>query len=88
MLWALLALLGVPIWLILGVLGGAYWNRRRFKQVPGVFRLKYKEALSEKWPRQATYGRWIHDVLLINIRNWLGATNGRWCEIANGSIKI
>jgi len=66
MLWATLALLGVPIWLILGVLGGAYWNRRRFKQIPGVFRLKYKEALSEKWPRQATYGRWIHDVLLIN----------------------
>ena len=36
------------------------------KQSPGVFRLKYREGSSEKWPRAATYGRWIHDVLLSN----------------------
>jgi len=66
MVWATLALLGVPVWLVLGMLGGALWNRRRFKQSPGVFRLKYREESSEKWPRAATYGRWIHDVLLIN----------------------
>ena len=66
MVLALLAILGVPIWLLLGMLGGALWNRHRFKQLPGVFRLKYREASSDKWPRQATYGRWVHDVLLIN----------------------
>ena len=66
MVWALLAILGVPIWLVLGVLGGAMWNRHRFKQSAGVFRLKFRRDPKGKWPRQAGYGRWVHDVLLIN----------------------
>jgi len=35
---ALLALLGVPIWLLIGMVGAALWSRRRFAQGPGVFK--------------------------------------------------
>jgi len=66
MIWALLAILGVPIWLVLGMLGAALWNRHHFKQKPGVFRLKFRQGLSKKWPFQSNYGRWVHDVLIIN----------------------
>ena len=66
MIWALLAILGVPIWLVSGMLGVALWNRHQFKQKPGVFRLKFRQDLSAKWSFQSNYGRWVHDVLIIN----------------------
>jgi hypothetical protein len=66
MVWALLAILGVPIWLVVGGLTATLLNRRRFKRQPGVFRMKFRAEDDEKWPRPASYGRWVHDVLLIN----------------------
>lgn len=66
MIWALLAILGVPIWLIVGALAGALLSRRRFKAQPGVFRLKEREVDNEKWPRRTAYGRMVHDVLVLN----------------------
>jgi len=66
MIWALLAILGVPIWLVVGGLILTLLNRRRFKKQPDVFRMKFRAEEDSKWPRQAAYARWIHDVLLIN----------------------
>jgi hypothetical protein len=71
MIWALLALLGVPIWLIVGMLTTAVWSRRRFRRAPGVFRCKLRTAsgdvpgVADHWPRAFVYGRWVHDVLLV-----------------------
>jgi hypothetical protein len=71
MIWAVLALLGVPIWLIAGMLGVAFWSRRRFKRAPGVFRCKLRATsgdapgIADHWPRASAYGRWVHDVLLV-----------------------
>jgi hypothetical protein len=65
MLWATLAILGIPIWLVLGALGASQWSRRRFKAQPGVFRLAWRASGAEKWPRMGAYGRVIHDVVVV-----------------------
>ncbi len=66
MIWALLALLGVPIWLIVGVLAGALVSRRRFISQPGVFRMKLRASDAGGWPRLAGYGRVVNSVLVVN----------------------
>ena len=66
MIWALLAILGVPIWLIVGILIGIWLTRRPFRQQPGVFVVAVRANIGEKWPRQPTYGRLVHDVLVLN----------------------
>lgn len=68
MIWALLALIGVPIWLIVGVLGGAVWSRRSFHRQPGVFKLTSRPVGAEKWKRSgAGYARCISNVLVVNV---------------------
>ncbi len=66
MIWALLAILGVPIWLIVGALTAAVISRRRFKAQPGVFRIKLRPVDEDRWPRRTAYGRLVHDVLIVN----------------------
>ena len=66
MIWALLAILGVPIWLVVGVLVGIGLSRRAFKQQPGVFEINIRSADAEKWPRRPCYGRVVSDVLVLN----------------------
>lgn len=72
MIWALLAILGVPLWLVVGALAASLWSRRQFRNTPGVFRAKVRltsgtfDGLSESWPPVAAYARWVHDVLLVN----------------------
>jgi hypothetical protein len=69
-IWILLATLGVPLWLIVGALGGALWNRRTFRRVPGVFPCKVRIVSGTedpgRWPRGTAYARWVHDVLLVH----------------------
>lgn len=72
MLWALLALLGVPVWLVVGMLVGALYSRRRYRQQPDVFRCAGRvrsgsvDPFSRDWGRAPVYGRWVHDVLVLN----------------------
>jgi len=67
-----LAVLGVPLWLVVGMLVAALWNRRRFLKNPGVFSTKLRleagsfAGLGDRWPRVSAYATWVHDVLLIN----------------------
>jgi hypothetical protein len=65
-IWALLAILGVPIWLIVGALAAVLVSRRRFLAQPEVFKLKLRPVDGEKWPRRNAYGRLVHDVLILN----------------------
>jgi hypothetical protein len=59
-IWALLALLGMGMWLVVGMLAAAFWSRRRFKRVPGVFRCKLRvtngdvSGIAHDWPRLIT----------------------------------
>jgi hypothetical protein len=66
MIWALLAILGVPIWLVVGALGGAMISRRRFRSQDDVFALSRREHGESDWPRRLAYGRFVHNVLLTN----------------------
>ena len=66
MIWALLAILGFPIWLIVGTLIGILLTRRTFKQQPGVFIVAVRADNATKWPRQPAHGRLVHDVLVLN----------------------
>ena len=66
MLWALLAILGVPIWLVVGVLVGVVLSRRSFRRQDGVFAFSVRHEGASKWPRQVVYGRQVRDVLVTN----------------------
>jgi hypothetical protein len=78
MIWILLAALGVPIWLVVGMLAGALLMRRHIRHLPGVFKAKLRLEAGEaklrleaddvrgqkpKWGR-VCYALWVHDVLL------------------------
>jgi hypothetical protein len=66
----ILLLLGVPLWMIAGMLILILWNRRRVKKQAGIFPLKVRheaESAAEKqpkWPRTG-YAQWVHDVLIV-----------------------
>jgi hypothetical protein len=66
MIWATLALLGVPIWLVVGALSGAMFSRHNFKAQPDVVPLLFRAAHDDKWPRRLAYGRYVHNVLIVN----------------------
>ena len=66
MLWALLAILGVPIWLVVGVLVGVVLSRRNFQREDGLFAFDVRPEGASKWPRQVVYGRYVRDVLVTN----------------------
>lgn len=67
MIWALLAFLGVPIWLVVGALAGALVSRRRARNQPGVVRMKVRPLDADRWPRRASYGQAVHDVLIVRV---------------------
>jgi hypothetical protein len=68
----LLVALGIPLWLVAGMVLGALYSRQRFKHASGVFRCKVRlvagtaGSLKTTWGRAPAYGRWVHDVLLVN----------------------
>ena len=66
MIWAALAMLGVPIWLVVGALVAALFSRHHFKTLPGVIPLLFREAGEDRWPRRLAYGRYVHNVLIVN----------------------
>lgn len=67
---ATLAMLGVPLWLVLGVFLLAFWSRRQFTKAPGVFPCRVRAILGSGkeagWGRAKSHGRWVHDVLLLH----------------------
>ena len=67
----LLAAVGVPLWLVVGLLIGAAHARRQFTRMPGVFRCKVRTrsgavaGVKETWKRSPDYALWMRDVLLV-----------------------
>jgi hypothetical protein len=66
MIWVLLAMLGVPIWLVVGALVGVALSRRSFRRKDGVFAFNVRDEGASKWPRRVVHGRQIRDVLVTN----------------------
>jgi hypothetical protein len=71
MIVALLVLLGIPVWFVVGVAAAALWQRRQFVRAPGVFKCKVRvttgnvEGVKDEWRQRPAYARWVHDVLLV-----------------------
>jgi hypothetical protein len=72
MLAVVLAVLGVPVWLVVGMLLAGVYSRRRYRQQPDVFACYVRVVdgelgpLDATWGRRPSYGRWLHDVLLLS----------------------
>jgi len=64
MIWATLALLGIPIWLIAVVLVAAFRNRNAVRSNPDEFDYKLKK--DDGWQRKKGYARWVSDVLIFH----------------------
>jgi hypothetical protein len=70
MVAVLLAILGVSLWLVAGMLLGRLYSRHRYRQAPGVFRCKIRRLSHDteeaQWGRPLVHARWVHDVLLVS----------------------
>ena len=66
MIWALLAVLGVPIWLIAGLLLSVWLSRRQLRAEEGVFVLSVRAQGDEKWPRAVAYARCFRGIIVVN----------------------
>ena len=77
MIWAILAALGVPLWLIALALVGLFFKRRRVAKHPDTFACKARVASGEitglKDKFRSTHARWVHDVLIVY--SGIGRTN-------------
>jgi hypothetical protein len=63
-IWATLALLGIPIWFIALILIAAFKNRNNVRSNPDIFEFKTKKG--DGWARGKGYARWVSDVLIIH----------------------
>ena len=67
----ILVLLGVPLWMLAGMLILIFWNSKRVKKQPGSFPVKVRHETDpdsnekSKWPRGVSYAQWVHDVLIL-----------------------
>ena len=70
MVIAILSLLGVPLWLMIGWLAAGFWHRRQNKLLPGVFDFKVRMVSgSYRHVDDSLKGRpgmalWAHDVII------------------------
>ena len=64
MITALLVLIGVPVWIVVGLVVAAVVSRRRFIAQPDAFALKARGTADGSWPRRPSHGRVVHDVLV------------------------
>ena len=70
MIIAILSLLGVPWWLLIGWLAAGAWHRHENKQLPGVFDFKVRMVSgSYRHVDDSLKGRpgmafWAHDVII------------------------
>ncbi len=64
MIWATLALLGIPIWFIALILIAAFKNRNTVRSNPDIFGFKIKKG--DRFTRGKSYARWVSDVLIVH----------------------
>ena len=64
MIWATLALLGIPIWFIALTLIVVFKNRKTVRSNPDIFEFKTKKG--DGWARRKSYARWVSDVLIVH----------------------
>jgi hypothetical protein len=71
MLVAIGALLGIPLWILIGWLAAGLWHRHVIKQLPGRFNTKVRMVSGTyrhtgyNFPRMTGNAIWAHDVLIL-----------------------
>ena len=60
MIWAILALLGVPLWLCVAGLCILITRNRAIRKRPGSVKVRRRQPGKSRWTRG--YGVWVHDV--------------------------
>ena len=63
-IWATLALLGIPIWFIAVVLIAVFRNRKTVRSNPQVYEFRRKKG--DGWQRGMNDARWVSDVLIAH----------------------
>jgi hypothetical protein len=70
MLVAIGALLGIPLWILVGWLAAGLWHRHETNKLPGLFKTKIRVVsgtyrhTGESFPLIAGRAFWAHDVLI------------------------
>jgi hypothetical protein len=73
-IWAILALLGIPLWLLIVLLAVLLRTRSKIRKVPGSFEFKVRVPpggqpvldLKNRFARYVSVGHWVHDVLVVH----------------------
>jgi hypothetical protein len=71
MLVAIGALLGVPVWILLGWLAGGLWHRHEVNKLPHLFKTKVRmisgtyRHTDDSFPHMVGHAIWAHDVLIL-----------------------
>ena len=92
MIWVALAALGIPLWVLAGVLAASLWSRRYYRRQPGTFPAKLRllagsaDGLEDLWPRRPAYARSVHDVLLVHHGLTLARSRAFGISTAIGSL--
>ena len=95
MLVAILAVLGIPPWVLLLAVLVIIWRRRQqFIKTPGVFPLRLRavsgdlSGVKSDWPRAKSYAIWVHDVLLVHSGPPLMKTTPFWISNLEFADKV
>jgi len=86
MIWALLALLGIPIWFIASILVVVFRNRKKVRSSPDVF--EFVGPTDKGWSRRPSYGRWVSDVLIVHMGIALVRTDARQIAAVDCSAQL
>ena len=91
MSWAVIELLGIPVWLIIGVATVLLTVRRQVKRQRGVFPCKIRveegelAGLPHAFGRTRSYASWVHDVLVVRRGVGLIRTAALAVRVAEGA---
>jgi hypothetical protein len=83
MIWILLALLGIPVWLIVGALGVGLYRNRKLRNREGNIPCRLRSKPGGRWTRG--HGIWVHDV--FSFRASPASYNELLCWVRQASLR-
>jgi hypothetical protein len=81
-IWAILALLGVPLWLCALAITAIVWRNRELRKRPGSVPVRIRADASKRW--HPGHAFWVHDVLAF--RGSPAAWKERLVQVGAGAV--
>lgn len=78
MVWAIMAFLGVPIWMIVGGILTLLWRNRSVRKRPGNIQCRMSAEPGKRWRRGN--GIWVHDVFVFTASPWAWNEEPMWVK--------